>query len=42
MHAVAHDVVAGQVCAQNKAGVSAVQDTYLRFLYGLISGVTKT
>ena len=32
MHAVAHDVVAGQVCAQNKAGVSAVQDTYLALL----------
>ena len=32
MHAVAHDVVAGQVCAQNKAGVGAVQDTYLALL----------
>ena len=32
MHAVAHDVVAGQVCAQNKAGVGAVQDTDLALL----------
>ena len=34
VHAVAHDVEAAQVCAQNKAGMSAVEDANLALLIG--------
>ena len=32
VHAVTHDVEAGQICAQNKTGVSTVQDADLALL----------